>query len=123
LSGKDLGVVVPCLASWRSHVFHLYTIKITKSTDGSMRNGLFKELADAGVQTSVHYTPLHLMSYYKQFLKKSDSFPVAEKLFKQILSLPLYPTLTKKDVVLITDKIKAFLRRSDSLAKVGQMAG
>ena len=114
LTAEDLGIVVPQRAPHRSHVFHLYTIKITKSTGALTRNELFKNLAAAGIQSSVHYTPLHLMSFYKQFLNdKSDTFPIAEKIYEQILSLPLYPQLTKKEVILITSKIKDFIRNSN----------
>ena len=103
LSTLGLGVVVPHRAPGRSHIFHLYTVKIPESEKGLARNEMFKKLANAGIQSSVHYTPLHLMSFYKQFLDKSDSFPVAEKIYNQILSLPLYPTLTKKEVIQITE--------------------
>ena len=115
LGASDLGIAVPYRAPNRSHVFHLYTIKITESaTKESGRNELFKNLALAGIQSSVHYTPLHLMSFYKHFLdKKTDTFPVADKIYEQILSLPIYPRLTKKDVHLITSRIKDFVRKSN----------
>jgi perosamine synthetase len=109
LSTENLGITVPHRAPHRSHVFHLYTIKCTRSRHGLTRNELFKELSAVGIQSSVHYTPLHLMSFYKQFLKKTDAFPIAEKIYEQILSLPLYPTLTKEDVVLITSRIRNFI--------------
>ena len=116
LDTEDLGISVPHRAAHRSHVFHLYTIKYTKSKSGPTRNELFKYLATAGIQSSVHYTPLHLMSFYKQFLKKSDTFPIAEKIFEQILSLPLYPALTRKNVILITNKISDIIRKSNAQA-------
>ena len=114
LDTEDLGISVPHRAAHRSHVFHLYTIKYTKSKSGPTRNELFKYLATAGIQSSVHYTPLHLMSFYKQFLKKSDAFPIAEKIFEQILSLPLYPALTRKKVILITNRISDSIRKSNA---------
>jgi perosamine synthetase len=111
LSDAGFKLVTPYQAASRSHIFHLYTIKVPKSEKGLIRNELFKRLAIAGIQSSVHYTPLHLMTFYKQFLKKSDTFPIAEKIYDQILSLPLYPTLTKKEVIHITDHIRDFLYR------------
>lgn len=109
LSAAGLNLVVPHRVPGRSHIFHLYTIKVPKTEKRLARNELFKSLATAGIQSSVHYTPLHLMTFYKQFLKTSDSFPVAEKIYDQILSLPLYPTLTKKEVIHITDRIRDFI--------------
>jgi perosamine synthetase len=97
---------IPTKMSDRSHIFHLYTIKVLTDKKGITRNELFQRFATEGIQCSVHYTPLHLMTYYKQFLRKSDAFPVSEKVGNQILSLPLYPTLTKKDVAHIVDVAK-----------------
>ena len=100
------GVVPPYEARDRSHVFHLYVIKIRERDTGISRNKLYKKLLDNGIEASLHYTPLHLMSFYKQFLSKTEKFPVAERLYKQILSLPLYPTLTKEKVDYIIGKLK-----------------
>jgi perosamine synthetase len=98
---------VPKRAPNRSHIFHLYTMKVLNNNKkGIRRNALFQKLATEGIQCSVHYTPLHLMTYYKQFLREKDAFPVAEKVCNQILSLPLYPTLNKKDVIRISNIVK-----------------
>ena len=111
LNKANLGIVVPHRAMLRSHIFHLYTIKIPKSQGGLIRNELFKCLTSAGIQSSVHYTPLHLMTFYKQFLdQKTDSFPVAEKIHDQILSLPLYPTLSKRNATMIANRVNNFVR-------------
>jgi perosamine synthetase len=109
LSNHDSGVVTPYTAPKRSHIFHLYTLKIPKKSLGTTRDEVFKKLSDSGIQSSVHYTPLHLMSFYKQFLNKKSSFPAAEKVYEEILSLPLYPTLTKKQILFISAKIKEAL--------------
>jgi perosamine synthetase len=92
------GIIPPYVAKNRTHVFHLYTIRVEKEECGITRNDLFKKLSEAGIQSSVLYTPLHLMSYYRQFLKKDMSaFPVAQKVYDEILSLPIYPTMTKRE--------------------------
>jgi perosamine synthetase len=106
LSKIDFGVVTPYTSPNRSHIFHLYTIKIQKKSMGITRNDVFKSLSASGIQSSVLYTPLHLMTFYKQFLnEKSRHFPVAEKIYEEILSIPLYPTLTKKEMTIISSKI------------------
>jgi dTDP-4-amino-4,6-dideoxygalactose transaminase len=108
------GIILPCKAPRRSHVFHLYTLKVQKEKAGISRNDLFRKLLEKGIQSSVHYTPLHLMSFYKQFLSdKSRAFPVAEKIYEEILSLPIYPTITKKNLSLITTEIGKALSRKD----------
>ena len=106
-----VGVIPPYVASNRSHIFHLYTVKIQMETSGTTRDAVFNELVKGGIQSSVHYTPLHLMSFYKQFLDKTSSdFPICERVCKEILSLPLYPTLTRKAIARVTAKIEAAVR-------------
>jgi perosamine synthetase len=101
---SDSGLVPPFTAPNRSHIFHLYTIRIKKES-GITRNKVFKKLSGYGIQSSVHYTPLHLMSFYKQFLTKgSCTFPVAERIYEEILSLPIYPTMTKKTMASVATK-------------------
>ena len=108
------GIILPCKAPKRSHIFHLYTLKVQKEKAGISRNDLFRKLLEKGIQSSVHYTPLHLMSFYKQFLtEKSCAFPVAEKIYEEILSLPIYPTITKKNLGLITTEIGKALSGKD----------
>ena len=103
LKAVSQDIRVPKKVPDRSHIFHLYTIKVLNDKKGIARNKLFQRLATAGIQCSVHYTPLHLMTFYKQFLRGTDYFPVSERVGNQIMSLPLYPTLTRKDVIRITD--------------------
>jgi perosamine synthetase len=92
------GIIPPYVAKNRTHIFHLYTLRVQKEKSGISRNDLFNSLSKAGIQSSVLYTPLHLMSYYKRFLKKDQlAFPVAQKVYDEILSLPIYPTMTKKE--------------------------
>ena len=109
----SLRVTTPYEAPDRSHIFHLYTIKIEKEHAGNRRNELFQKLSEAGIQSSVHYTPLHLMSFYKQFLQEDQhGFPAAEKIYDEILSLPIYPTLTRKNMDNVTSKIAESLQSS-----------
>jgi perosamine synthetase len=98
-------LVTPYTAPNRSHIYHLYTIKIPKNTNGFDRDQVFEKLSDSGIQSSVHYTPLHMMTYYKQFLNGKSNFPVAEKICNEILSLPLYPTITRNTLTIVTAKI------------------
>ncbi|MFX1535212.1 MAG: DegT/DnrJ/EryC1/StrS family aminotransferase [Promethearchaeota archaeon] len=102
------GMVLPYKAFDRSHVFHLYVIKVEKERFGVTRDELFEKLSDNGVGVSLHYTPLHQLSFYKKFLlTKMNKFPVAERVYNQILSLPLYPTITKKDIDFVAKNLVA----------------
>ena len=106
-----VGVVPPYVAPNRSHIYHLYTIKIQAEAAETTRNEVFEELAKDGVQSSVHYTPLHLMTFYKQFLREETrGFPVCDRICEEILSLPLYPSLTHREVARVVAGIEKSVR-------------
>jgi dTDP-4-amino-4,6-dideoxygalactose transaminase len=85
------------------HVYHLYVIECPR------RNALKKHLANNGVSTVIHYpTPIHLQEAYADQGYRRGSFPVTEKKAKHILSLPMFPEITEKEVIYVTDKIRDF---------------
>ena len=72
--------------------YHLYIIQCEK------RKELYEFLSKNGVNTQVHYIPIHLQPYYKdKYGYKENDFPVAEEYYSKALSLPLYPSLKESD--------------------------
>jgi dTDP-4-amino-4,6-dideoxygalactose transaminase len=83
------GVTVPLEVPWAKSVYHLYVIR------SQNRTALMEDLAKAGIATGIHYPiPLHLQKAYSQLGYAQGDFPVSEKLAPEILSLPMFPTLT-----------------------------
>lgn len=86
----------------RDHTYTQYIIKIDKNRDSFAR-----ELLDNGIHTSLHYIPIHLLSYYKnKYNLKVNAYPNALKTYQQVLSLPIYNSLKDEEVMYICDKIK-----------------
>jgi len=84
------------------HPFFLYIVKIDKN-----RDSFAVELKDVGIETGLHYIPLHLLTYYKsKYSLRVNDFPVALRTFQQVLSLPIYPSMSDDEVKFIIDKIK-----------------
>ncbi len=84
-------------------IFSQYIIKISRNRDGFAR-----ALKEEGISTGLNYIPLHLLTYYKQKYKlKITAFPNALNNYGQILSLPIYPSLSDEDVEYICEKIKS----------------
>jgi dTDP-4-amino-4,6-dideoxygalactose transaminase len=82
-------------------IFSQYTIKITKNRDGFAR-----ALKEEGISTGLNYIPLHLLTYYKQKYKlKITAYSNALNTYGQILSLPIYPSLSNEDIEYICNKI------------------
>ncbi|MFA9453121.1 MAG: DegT/DnrJ/EryC1/StrS family aminotransferase [Candidatus Aminicenantaceae bacterium] len=79
--------------------WHIFPIHVDARELGLDRNHLVKALWERNIGTSVHFIPLHLQPFYqKQFGYKKGDFPVAEEVFAGILSLPLFPRMTLRDV-------------------------
>ena len=85
-----------------NHLFTQFIVKITKNRDGFAR-----ALKEKGISTGLTYIPLHLLTYYKQKYKlKITAYGNALTAYGQILSLPMYPSLSNEDVKYICDNIK-----------------
>jgi dTDP-4-amino-4,6-dideoxygalactose transaminase len=101
------GIVTPYESKDSKHVYHLYVIKVLEGKYGINRDELYKRLSEKGIGLSVHYKPLHLLTFYKRRLKyKEGDFSVAERIFKEVLSLPIYPTITKEQMDYVIENIK-----------------
>ena len=87
------------------HAFHQYTIRITP-TFKLTRDELKEYMAQNGIITGIYYPkPLHLHPHFEKFGYKEGQFPVAEKLAKEVLSIPVHPLLTKKELTKIIEII------------------
>lgn len=82
-----------------SHAYHLYVIRINTEKIKTDRSTIFKALRAEGIGVNVHYIPVHLHPYYqKTFGTRSGMYPVAEKAYDEIISLPIFPKMNEKDV-------------------------
>ncbi len=89
------------------HSWHLFVISIVPPRLAMSRDELAESLAAAGIGTSVHYKPLHLMSYYRDFYGLGvDDFPVSSKRYMTSLSLPIYPDLSDEDAAHVAQSVR-----------------
>ncbi|MFQ5777056.1 MAG: DegT/DnrJ/EryC1/StrS family aminotransferase [Terriglobia bacterium] len=88
--------------------WHLYAVQV--SSPHVTRNRLIEELKRRNIGTSVHFLPLHLTSYYQRaFGYKAGDFPVAEEVFRHILSLPLFPRMWNEDLERVVRSLRESL--------------
>lgn len=81
------------------HAWHLYVVQLELEAVTLDRNDFMQALHAENIGTGLHFPPLHLSSYYaKKYGYAPGSLPVAERAGARILSLPLYPLMTKADV-------------------------
>lgn len=85
------------------NAYHLFIV------EADNRKGLYEFLSKNGIFAQIHYVPVHLMPYYRQFGWKEGDFPNAEAYYKNCISLPMYPTLTKDEQDYVIHKVLEFV--------------
>lgn len=94
---------------YSEHAWHLFWIVLNDKSPIE-RNELIRRLNEAGIGTSVHYKPLHRMSYYKdRYCLNPDGFPNAERHWRGTVTLPVYPDLQKDELRYICSVVRKSL--------------
>lgn len=100
------GIETPVIKQGFKHVFHQYTIKVTDQFKMS-RNELSKYLTEKGIGNAVFYPkPLHLHPHFLRMGYKEGDFPIAEEISKRVLSLPVNPSVSEKDIEYIVSVVR-----------------
>ena len=103
---KGLPLTLPSAAKGDTHIYHLYSILTEK------RNELQEFLMKREIGCGVYYPlPMHLQPCYKELGYKKGDFPHCERVVERILSLPMYPELTKKSKSLVIHAIGDFFKK------------
>jgi perosamine synthetase len=79
--------------------YHLYWIRVKNRTN------FMQKMYNCGIETGIHYKPIHHMSFYKN----SQSLPFTELVSKEIVSIPMHPNITKDQVSYIIESINEFI--------------
>lgn len=102
---KDTGVITPIELDGVEHVYHLYVIRV------KARDKLQEFLASKGISTGIHYPiPIHLQRAYRNLGYKRGDFSVTESYSREILSLPMFPELSKDQIEYVVESIKSFYK-------------
>jgi dTDP-4-amino-4,6-dideoxygalactose transaminase len=100
-NGKEFPPYEP---DWSKAVYHLYVIRVQE------RESLIRHLADANIGTGIHYPiPLHLQNAYRSLAYKPGDFPVAERVASDIISLPMFPSLSAEQQDRVVGTILSFV--------------
>ena len=95
--------------SLNDHACHLFWL-ILKASAPVSRNQLIELLNEAGIGTSVHYKPLHRMTYYRErYQLNEQDFPNAERHWRGCVSLPVYPGLSNEELAYVVAEVKRAL--------------
>jgi dTDP-4-amino-4,6-dideoxygalactose transaminase len=95
--------IIPFSDYERKSSFHIFPILLSEEVG---RYDFMQKLRESGIQTSIHYPPIHLFTYYRErFGYKEGILPKTEYVGKHEVTLPLHPLMTDTDVEYIAHKI------------------
>jgi dTDP-4-amino-4,6-dideoxygalactose transaminase len=89
------------------HALHLYVVRVDPETAGATRDEYQRALAEENIATSIHFLPVHKLTFYRERFPDQPALPVAERAGDEILSLPLSPAHSDDD---IADAVAALRR-------------
>jgi dTDP-4-amino-4,6-dideoxygalactose transaminase len=98
-------IVLPHEQALARHVYHLFVIQVPGD-----RDAVLKELQSRGVGAGIHYPiPLHLQPVFSELGYQEGALPVTERISKSIVSLPMFPELTKSQIDYVVGSLKSAL--------------
>lgn len=98
-SELDEFLEIPHVAAGVQPAWHLYPLRLRLEALSVDRDRFIEELEAENIGASVHFIPLHLLGHFqRRFGLRLGDFPVAESAFERIISLPLYPAMSDRDV-------------------------
>lgn len=111
---KDYELIeTPADKDYTRHAWHIYYIQLNIDKLSICRDTFIEMLNEYNIGTSVHFIPVHLMSYYREkFGYKEGDFPHCEEYFNRTISIPLYPNMSNDDVQYVIDVVKDICQKN-----------
>ena len=99
-------IMIPNVPDGYEHTYQMYTIQLKNR---KIRDQLHKFLIEKRIFSKVYFVPIHLTSFYqKKFKIDSNDLPITNKISDQVLTLPMYPNMTKEEKDFLIESIAEF---------------
>lgn len=94
------------------HVWHLYLLRFKIKNPSTIRKRLFEYLKSNGINPQVHYIPIYRQPYYRKIVNGSiGNCPNADRYYEEVISLPIFPTMTTSELNKTVSTVKRFLAK------------
>lgn len=90
--------------------WHMFQVILPEERLAIRRADVMARMHEAGIGTGVHYPPIHLFGVYRRLGWKEGDLPIAERAGRNLLTLPLFPAMTRADVTRVTETLLRILR-------------
>jgi len=108
----DLPVTRPFHAPYSHSSYHLYVIRLNLNMLKPLTHlEIFQHLRDCNILVNLHYIPVHTQPFYQKMGFSWGDFPNAEAYYKEAISLPIYPKLTKHDQIYVINALHEVLKK------------
>ena len=106
---KKLPLVTPWQSPSNYSSYHLYTILIKKNLTQKTQRQVYDELIKKNIGINLHYIPVHRQPYYENLGFKKNNFPQAENFHREVLSIPIHPSLKEEQQSYVIETLKGIL--------------
>jgi UDP-4-amino-4,6-dideoxy-N-acetyl-beta-L-altrosamine transaminase len=107
-------IVIPFEEDFSNSGWHIYVIRIKPELLNATRKEIFEALQSENIGVNVHYLPVYLHPYYKNIGYQRGLCPVAEEVYEDIITLPLFPSMSNEDVtdvIMAVEKVISYYRK------------
>jgi UDP-4-amino-4,6-dideoxy-N-acetyl-beta-L-altrosamine transaminase len=113
LAYDDALADLPLIRPWQDpnthSSWHLYVVRLMLDQIKKTQRQVFEDLRKAGIGVNLHYIPVHLQPFYRKLGFKLGDFPKAERYYREAVTLPLFPSLTKEELNLVLAQLREIL--------------
>ena len=103
---RNSEIILPRALEKFEHIYQLFTIRLNNK---KIRNELHDYLTEKKIFSKIYFEPIHLSMFYRRkFGFKEGDLPITEKLSEQVLTIPLYPNMTKEEMDYLVNSILEF---------------
>jgi dTDP-4-amino-4,6-dideoxygalactose transaminase len=106
----EFGQVVLPARGDSGHSWHMFQVLIDFAKHGMTRPGFQQAMADRGIGIGVHYPSIPSLKFYQAQGYREEDTPVAARVGRQTVTLPLFPAMSDEDVVRVVSEIKSLLK-------------
>ncbi|MCJ7841378.1 UDP-4-amino-4,6-dideoxy-N-acetyl-beta-L-altrosamine transaminase [Lederbergia sp. NSJ-179] len=109
---KDMDeVILPLQGNDGQSSWHLFILRFKSKKLFVDRKTIYTELTKQNIGVNVHYIPVYLFPYYQQLGYQQGLCPVAEKVYEEMITLPLHPSMTDEDVQDVITAVKKVIQK------------
>ena len=102
-------LTLPTVLSNEKSSWHLFPIQLNGCKNINNKIGVYEDFLTKGIRLNVHYIPIHTQPYYKSLGFKEGDFPVSESYYQRAFSLPIFPSMTDHEQLLVIEAVGEIL--------------